>query len=63
MPHDLAGKLLQKGDRVFIVAIVKDIQEGDEYCNVTLETDQPMFPSDSKTTIVLNTKQTKKVEA
>lgn len=57
MPHDRKGNLLKAGDHVLIEATVKDVQAGEEYCNVTLETVEPMYPGDSKSTIVLNAKQ------
>lgn len=57
MPHDKNGKLLNDGDRVFVPAIVRQVHVGDEYCNVTLETEEAMHPSPSKTTITLNTRQ------
>jgi len=61
MPHDRDGKLLQVGDSVYIAAKVKQITMGEEYCNVTLETKEKMFPSDSPTAITLNAKQVVKL--
>jgi hypothetical protein len=62
MPHDKNGNLLSVGDRVNIVGVVKEIQPGDEFCNVTLETTEPMYPGDQKTAIVLNAKQVEKMD-
>jgi len=57
MPHDINGTLLEEGDNVVIEATITSINQGEEYCNVTMETDEVMFPSENKTTIVLNAKQ------
>lgn len=57
MPHDKNGVLLQVGDRVIIPAVVKSITMSEEFCNVTLETAEPMFPSDRHDTVTLNAKQ------
>lgn len=38
MPHDRKGKILKAGDFVLIPAIVTDIQAGEDFCNVTVET-------------------------
>lgn len=60
MPHDKNGKALAEGDKVIVRATVKQIHAGEEYCNVGLETDEPMFPSEHKTSITLNAKQVEK---
>lgn len=60
MPHDRNGKLLEAGDSVKIDAVVKSVMTGEEYCNVTVETVEPMYPGDYKTTITLNAKQVEK---
>lgn len=57
MPHDRKGNLLSVGDHVVIEATVTQVQPGEEYCNVQLETIEPMYPGDSKSTITLNAKQ------
>lgn len=57
MPHDKFGVVLHTGDHVLVPCIVKEVQPGDEYCNVTLETENPMPPYTTPTTLVLNTKQ------
>lgn len=59
MPHDMNGLELKAGDRVMVPCTVKTVTstEGDGYCNVTVETEQPMYPTDNKTTVVLNAKQ------
>lgn len=36
---------------------VKEIHLTEEYCNVTLETAEPMYPGTNRTGIVLNAKQ------
>jgi len=57
MPHDRKGNLLNVGDHVVIEATVTQVQTGEEYCNVTLETIEPMYPGDSRSTLSLNAKQ------
>jgi hypothetical protein len=57
MPHDKNGVLIEEGDLVNIRARVKTVTTGEEYCNVTLETVEPMFPGTDKNSIVLNAKQ------
>lgn len=57
MPHDIHGTLLQVGDAVLVPAVVTQITMTEEYCNVTVETREPMFPTTNKNTIVLNAKQ------
>ena len=57
MPHDMNGELLKVGDEVLIPARVASLQVGDEYCNASFETLISMYPSDSPTTITMNTKQ------
>lgn len=60
MPHDRDGKLLEVGDFVYIPCVVLNIQSGTDYCNVSLESIEPMFPSDSKSSFALNAKQVEK---
>lgn len=59
MPHDKNGHTLVAGDLVNIPARVREVYstDGDAYCNVCLETVEPMFPTESKSTITLNAKQ------
>lgn len=57
MPHDINGTLLEEGDSIVIEATIKSISQVEEYCNITCETDEVMFPSENKTAIVLNAKQ------
>lgn len=55
--HDFAGRPLAVGDRVLVPFKITSVSANDEYCNVTLETEAVMFPSDRKTTLTANTKQ------
>ena len=57
MPHDRKGHELQAGDLIMIEAIVRSVSPGEEYCNLTLDTVEPMYPADTKTCIVLNARQ------
>jgi hypothetical protein len=61
MPHDRKGQPLNIGDKIVIPAIIKDIQDNPDYCNVTLETEEVMHPGDSKNVINLNAAQIEKV--
>jgi hypothetical protein len=61
MPHDKNGVLLAVGDEVIVRAKVTQVHTGTEYCNLTLETVEPMFPGKDKNTITLNTKQVERV--
>lgn len=58
MPHDTNGNKLSVGDLVYVPCVVKAVDATEEYCNVTLETAEPMYPSVYPSTIVLNSKQT-----
>lgn len=57
MPHDKNGKLLEVGDLVHVPAVVTSISMGTDYCNVSLETVEPMFPGVQKSAMALNAKQ------
>ena len=57
MPHDKNGKLVEKGATVNVSFKVVDVYTGDDYCNASLETVEPMFPGDHKTGLTINTKQ------
>ena len=57
--HDRDGKPLQVGDRVMVPCWIKEtyVTSGGEYCNLQLMTEESMFPSDTKTCMMLNAKQ------
>ncbi len=55
--HDRKGNPLSVGDHVVIEATVRDLQAHDEYCNITVETVEPMYPGENKSAITLNAKQ------
>jgi hypothetical protein len=57
MPHDRDGELLKVGDEVNIPCRVKEIQMTEEFCNCTLESNQPMYPGNNRSSFVVNTKQ------
>jgi hypothetical protein len=61
MPHDRKGNLLQVNDIVNIPCKVTAVQTGEEYCNLNLESIEPMFPGTSKNSFVVNAKQVEKV--
>lgn len=62
MPHDKNGQELKVGDTVAVEAVVTAIFQTDDYCNVNLNTVEPMFPGNDKTFLVLNTKQVEKLD-
>lgn len=62
MPHDRDGKLLKVGDKVLVPCTIIALQEGTDYCNMTLATDEVMPPYESQSSITLNTKQAILVE-
>lgn len=57
MPHDKNGQAVKEGDRVAIFGTVKRVEVGEEYCNVTVETEEPMYPSDAPSSVTLNARQ------
>lgn len=60
--HDRDGKPLQVGDKVNVPCTIKEIQAGPDFCNTTLEADEKMPPDMTTSTIVVNTRQTVKIE-
>jgi hypothetical protein len=59
--HDMNGRPLSVGDSVLVPATITVVQATDEYCNISMETDVPMYPGTHKSTIALNAKQVSKV--
>ena len=58
MPHDMNGNILKVGDIVSIPCRITQIQLGEDYCNVSLETVKTMPPENKYTSSYsLNTKQ------
>ncbi len=58
MPHDKNGVELKTGDVVTMEFVVKDVYPNVEYCSITLESVEPLYPGDVKTTLMsVNTKQ------
>lgn len=57
MPHDRDGQLLNVGARVLVPAIVREIHTTEEYCNVSLETVELMYPGTQRSTLTLNARQ------
>lgn len=49
MPHDKNGAELKVGDVVTVEATVKELSTGVEFCNIQLETVDPMYPGNAKT--------------
>lgn len=46
MPHDKRGQLLRPGDRVILRGKIKLINPSENYCNCTIELEEPM-PTDT----------------
>jgi hypothetical protein len=61
MPYDKNNAPLKVGDRCSLELIVTSIQEGEEYCNLELQTVEGMHPSGGKSMLVLNSKQVVKL--
>ena len=57
MPHDIDGKEFKVGDIVLVECKITEIHMTEEYCNVNLETTQPMYPTQDRNHIVLNGRQ------
>lgn len=57
MPHDKNGKTLRPGDLVTMAFNVTAVQTGEEYCNVSLESVEPMYPGEHKTNVTANARQ------
>ena len=62
MPHDAKGKRLEVGDTVQVVATVTQIQQTEDYCNITIKLSRLMKPADTETTFCLNAGQVEKLE-
>jgi hypothetical protein len=60
--HDRDGKPLAVGDTVTIAFVITDTSATEDYCNVQLQTVEPMFPSNRFDKYWFNAKQTVKVE-
>lgn len=57
MPHDKNGAPLKEGDTVTVTFTVTGVSPGEEYCNLTCSTVEPMFPGNHKTSVTFNAKQ------
>ncbi len=55
--HDKNGTLLRAGDRVMIECVIDTVTPNVDYCNVSVRTLEPMFPTMSPTSITLNARQ------
>lgn len=60
MPHDVNGDEVKAGDLVTVRCKVISVSASPDYCNLTLETVEPMHPGDSPVMITLNAKQVEK---
>jgi hypothetical protein len=57
MPHDRTGQPIEVGGEVTVSFRVQAVQSGDEYCNVTLESVERMYPGEHKTVLNVNARQ------
>ncbi len=55
--HDRDGRPITEGDLVNVPCVVKSYCGGTDYCNVTVETVEKMFPSEHKSCFSLNSRQ------
>lgn len=58
--HDRNGKPVSVGDRVLVPCVITQTGSTPDYCNVTLETEEPMYPGTSKSVVILNARQVEK---
>lgn len=58
--HDKNGRPLSVGDVVLVECKVTTCHAGTDFCNLTVETVEPMYPGTNRTTITLNAKQVTK---
>ncbi len=61
MPHDMEGNEVAVGDRVMVPCRVAALYTTEEFCNVTLETEEKMYPGENVSSVVLNARQVLKV--
>jgi len=61
VPHDKNGVRVRVDDLVTVRCRVIAVQLGDEFCNLSLETVEPMHPADHKSALSLNSQQVEKV--
>ena len=61
MPHDIDGTPVEVGQEVLVRFKVISVTPSEEYCNVNLETIEPMHPGEYKSTFTFNTKQVRVV--
>ncbi len=57
MPHDIAGTRLKEGDIVTVKCRVRSTSENPDYCNIILDTIEPMFPGKQSFSLTLNSRQ------
>lgn len=62
MSHDKNGTLLKVGDKVTVEFEVKEINTSPDYCNTTLVIPGEHGPYNVTSTLIVNAKQTTKVE-
>jgi hypothetical protein len=57
MPHDADGHILREGDVVYIPAKITVINPMEDYCNLSLESVEPMYPGEHKAFFTANARQ------
>lgn len=62
MPHDKKGNPLRTGDVVAVRFTVRDVFPSEDYCNLNLETVEPMYPGEHRIALTLNTRQVERIE-
>lgn len=58
--HDKHGKELFEGDHVTLECVVETANTSPDYCNLTLRTVEPMYPSDRHDAVTVNARQVEK---
>ncbi len=59
--HDKNDKELAVGDVVTVKFRILRIESSPEYCNISTETVEPMYPGPHKTSVYFNAKQVEKL--
>lgn len=63
MPHDRDGSLLEPGDRVTMEFVVKAVFAGEDFCNINMDSVEPLHPNTDKTHLgAVNSRQVVKVQ-
>lgn len=57
MPHTKDGREVRQGESYNLPVRIIEVQSGENHCNCTCETVEPLFPTNQPNQLVVNTKQ------